>query len=63
MGRRLKFASDCPLGTWCDASGSGYQTMGNNRLLVSIAGAFGVDIGSYGDQAEPGLVAGPLPEL
>jgi len=63
MGRRIKFDTDCPLGTWCDESSSAYQTMANNRLLVSIAGAFGVDIGSYGDQAEPGLVAGPLPQL
>ena len=63
MGRRLAYSLDCPLGTWCDPAGSDYQTMGNNRLLVSIAAAFGVEIDSYGDQAEPGLVAGPLPQL
>ena len=63
MGRRIKYSLDCPLGTWCDVNGAEYQTMGNNRLLVSIAQAFGVDVMSYGDQAEPGLVAGPLPGL
>jgi hypothetical protein len=63
MGRRLAFPSDCPLGTWCDAGGSDYQTMGNNRLLLSILGVFGIDLSTYGDQAEPGLVAGPLPGL
>jgi hypothetical protein len=63
MGRRIKYRTDCPPGTWCDVNGSDYQTVANNMLLVSLAQAFGVDIGSYGDQSEPGLVAGPLPQL
>jgi uncharacterized protein DUF1552 len=63
MGRRIKYPLDCPLGTWCDVNGSDYRTMGNNRLLVSIAQAFGVNVESYGDQADPGLVAGTLPQL
>ena len=63
MGRRIQYPLDCPLGARCDVHGSDYRTMGNNRLLVSIAQAFGVDVESYGDQAEPGLVAGPLPQL
>ncbi len=63
MGRRIKYASDCPLGTWCDVNGSDYQTMANNRLLISILGVYGIDVVTYGDQAAPDLVAGPLPGL
>lgn len=63
MGRRLKFPTDCPLGTWCDVDGNDYQTMGNNRLLISILAVFGIDVSTYGDQAAPDLVAGKLPQL
>jgi hypothetical protein len=63
MGRRIKYRTDCPLGTWCDVTGPDYQTLANNRLLISIAQAFGVDIEHYGDQAEPALGAGTLPGL
>lgn len=63
MGRRLKFPSDCPSGTWCDANGPEYRTMGNNRLLLSILGVYGIELSSYGNQAMPGLVAGTLPQL
>ena len=37
--------------------------MPNNRLLVSIAQAFGVDIVSYGIQAEAQYSSGTLPGL
>jgi hypothetical protein len=63
MGRRIKYRTDCPSGTWCDASGPDYQTVANNRLLISIAHAFGVDIENFGNQAEPALAMGALPEL
>jgi len=63
MGRRLQFRTDCPLGTWCDPNGSDYQTMPNNQLLVSIAQAFGVDVVSYGVQAEAQYSTGTLPGL
>jgi len=63
MGRRLRFPSDCPSGTPCDVNGDDYQTMGNNRLLVSILGVFGIELSTYGNQAMPGLVAGTLPQL
>jgi Protein of unknown function (DUF1552) len=63
MGRRIQFRTDCPLGTWCDPNGGDYQTMPNNRLLVSIAQAFGVDIASYGIQAEAQYSSGTLPGL
>ena len=63
MGRRLKYRTDCPLDTWCDTAGSDYQTVPNNRLLVSIARAFGVEIDNYGNQADAEFTAGPLPEL
>jgi len=63
MGRRIQYRSDCPLGTWCDPDGSDYQTVPNNWLLVSIAQAFGVDIVSYGIQAEAQYSTGTLPGI
>jgi hypothetical protein len=61
MGRRLKFRSDCPLGTWCDVEGSDYETQPNNRLLVSIAQAFGVELVDYGNQPLAEFASGTLP--
>ena len=63
MGRRIKYRTDCPLGTWCDPNGSDYQTVPNNWLLVSIAQAFGLDLVSYGIQAEAQYSNGTLPGL
>jgi hypothetical protein len=63
MGRRLKFRTDCPIGTWCSTTGPEYQTVPNNRLLVSIAQAFGVEIDSYGTQSEEKFKTGALTEL
>ncbi|HEY5449148.1 MAG TPA: DUF1552 domain-containing protein [Polyangia bacterium] len=63
MGRRIQYRSDCPLGTWCDPDGSDYQTVPNNWLLVSIAQAFGVDVVSYGIQAEAQYSTGTLPGI
>lgn len=63
MGRRIKYRTDCPLDTWCDEKSSDYQTIANNKLLVSIAQAFGVDVESYGSQPNYGDANGTLPEL
>ena len=63
MGRRIRYRTDCPLGTWCDPKGRDYQTVPNNWLLVSIAQAFGVDLVSYGIQAEAQYSNGTLPGL
>ena len=63
MGRRIKFRTDCPLGTWCDTSGSDYQTMANNLLLVSIAQTFGIELDTYDSQPAPVTAVGPLPQL
>ncbi|HET9956556.1 MAG TPA: DUF1552 domain-containing protein [Polyangiaceae bacterium] len=63
MGRRLKYRTDCPMETWCDMNGPDYQTVPNNRLLVSIAQAFGVQIESYGTQPDTKLTTGKLAEL
>ena len=47
MGRRLLTAYDCPADNiWCDP----YDATPNNRLLVSIAQAFGVEIDAFGTQ-------------
>ncbi len=63
MGRRIKYRTDCPMGTWCAVDGAEYQTVPNNRVLVSIAQAFGVDIDTYGTQPDPKLTTGALAEL
>lgn len=47
MGRRLLPAHDCPPdNVWCEP----YDARPNNRLLVSIAQAFGVEIDAFGTQ-------------
>ncbi len=63
MGRRIQYRTDCPLGTSCDTTSSDYQTVANNKLLVSIAQAFGVDIEEYGNQPDPTDSRGTLPDL
>jgi hypothetical protein len=63
MGRRLQYPVECPTGIDCDFNALDAPTVANNRLLISIAQAFGADIEHFGDQADPSLGAGPLPEL
>ena len=63
MGRRIKYRTDCPLGSWCDEQSADYQTVPNNRLLVSIAQAFDLDVVSYGTQADAQYSTGTLPDL
>ena len=63
MGRRLKFRTDCPLGTDCDKTGSDYETQPNNRVLVSIARAFGAELDAFGRQNQYASSIGPLPGL
>jgi hypothetical protein len=63
MGRRLRYRTDCPPGTACDPKGSDYETVPSNRLLVSLARAFGAELEAYGTQPEYELSAGALPEL
>jgi len=63
MGRRIKYRTDCPLGTACDKTSSDYETNPHNRLLVSIAQAFGVDVDSFARQPLYANATGPLPGL
>lgn len=63
MGRRIKLRTDCPLGTTCDATSSDYETQPNNRLLASIAQAFGVTVADYGRQPSYPNASGTLPGL
>ncbi|HTQ04358.1 MAG TPA: DUF1552 domain-containing protein [Polyangiaceae bacterium] len=63
MGRRIKFRTDCPLGTDCDKTGDDYLTQPNNQLLVSIVQAFGVDTDDFGRQPLYANSSGPLPGL
>lgn len=63
MGRRIQYRTDCPLGTACDPESNDYQTVPNNRLLVSIARAFGAEIDQYGTQPDIDNAIGALPEL
>ena len=60
MGRRVKLTNDCPRNNyWCND----WVRSPNNRLLVSIAQAFGVDINSFGSQTDPTLTQGALSGL
>lgn len=63
MGRRIQFRTDCPLGTGCEPNSGEYQTVPNNRLLVSIAQAFGIEIDYFGNQGEFEFATGTLPGL
>jgi hypothetical protein len=63
MGRRITFRTDCPLGTNCDKASSDYETQPNNRLLASIAQAFGVAIADYGRQVSYPTASGTVPGL
>jgi hypothetical protein len=63
MGRRIQCRPDCPLGTYCDPNGSDYDAVPNNRLLVSIAQAFGVEVDRYGSQPNTADAEGTLAEL
>ena len=62
MGRRLKYRTDCP-GTKCDVTSSEAETVPNNRLLVSLARAFGVELDEYGQQPNVADSTGALAEL
>ena len=63
MGRRIKLKDDrCANRAMCMSGGDDGRVL-NNRLLVSIAGAFGVEIESFGTQADGGITRGGLAEL
>jgi hypothetical protein len=62
MGRYIKLNPDCANNQqYCDDKGATPNP--NNRLLVSIANAFGVDTSSYGVQKDPTLTQGALAQL
>jgi hypothetical protein len=64
MGRRLKLQPDCPQDLpWCGENDAAFTPVTNNRLLVTVAQAFGVDIESFGTQPDPKLTTGALSEL
>ena len=50
-------------GNPCDKASSVYETQPNNRLLASIAHAFGVAIADYGRQVSYPTASGTLPGL
>lgn len=64
MGRRLKMVQDCPESSpWCGSGDAEYKASPNNHLLVTIAQAFGQNIGSFGTQPDPAMTTGELSEL
>ena len=64
MGRRLVMPTDCPTSNeWCQNGSPDDARVANNKILVSIAQAFGVDIESFGTQAESRFNTGALSEL
>lgn len=64
MGRRLKLQADCPVSDpWCSFDSASFVASPNNRLLVSIAQAFGAEVDSFGTQSDPALTRGTLTGL
>jgi hypothetical protein len=63
MGRRLKMKPECPAGTWCDKDPTTFAPVSNNKLLVSIAQAFGQDVDKFGTQPDAALATGTLSGL
>ena len=64
MGRRLRLRDDsCGNKALCMSIGPDDGRVLNNKLLVSIAQAFGVPIDTFGTQADGGACRGALTEL
>lgn len=64
MGRRIKLKADCPTSNlWCSEGDTAFTPVTNNKLLVSIAQAFGVEMDSFGTQADARFATGALSEL
>lgn len=64
MGRRIRLNPDCPSNQpYCSETDSTFTPVTNSRILVSIAQAFGVEINSFGSQADPKHTTGALTEL
>lgn len=64
MGRRLRMNPDCPTTSpWCSEKDANFMGVSNNKILVSIAQAFGVAVETYGTQPDPKLTTGTLTGL
>jgi hypothetical protein len=64
MGRRIKMQMDCPTASpWCMPNDATFVASPNNRLLISIAQAFGQELESFGTQADPDLAKGALEDV
>jgi len=72
MGRRMRLRDDCvnatldfalPWSPACHDRSADDARVFNNQLLVSIAQAFGVEIDSFGTQADGGITRGGLAGL
>jgi hypothetical protein len=64
FGRTLKLDVDCaPPNDSCMAHDAKFANGANNHLLVSIAQAFGVNINSFGSNANSAFTTGPLAGL
>ena len=72
MGRRIRLHDDClhntmpsplPWSPACQDRSADDARVFNNKLLVSIAQAFGIDIDNFGTQSDGGVTHGALSEL
>ncbi|HEY4102838.1 MAG TPA: DUF1552 domain-containing protein [Polyangiaceae bacterium] len=66
MGRRLKMPAACPASNpWCNGDNPrvDYTPTTNNKILVSIAQAFGVDVNAYGTMTVMSDTMGALSQL
>ena len=63
MGRRLKMVPGCPSkDPWCTDKPT-YTPTSNNKILVSIAQAFGVEVNTFGTQPDMTRATGALSQL
>jgi hypothetical protein len=61
MGRRIKLKPDCAMNQrWCSGQ---EQHVPQNRILVGIAQAFGVETDSFGGGTDSAVTDGVLNEL
>jgi hypothetical protein len=72
MGRRIRLREDCvhatsdfalPWSPACADRSADDARIFNNKLLVTIAQLFGVEIDTFGTQADGGVTHGPLTEI
>jgi hypothetical protein len=64
MGRRIKSVPDCMTNLWCAPGDTEFKGATNNKLLISIAHAYGLtDVTTFGTQPNAAWKTGTLTGL